>query len=454
MTRHRYLDKIRHHLGKRKLIWFGTRGDDARPLLAIPQFAEVFSIIAPLGSLSVANEVSLETLTARRVDLDSYRLDDDTSDEAQHLRQLLYDSLGEPAVVVLYRPLSFFSSVYYPRIEHIEYLGLFHERQGPFEHKPWVESELRRLGIEVLPWRYFADNDLRRLSEIAESGPLVLRANRSDGGAGLTLVTDRQELESRWPSHKDGFLAAAALLEPNIPLNVNACVFEDGTVTLHGPSLQLISLEGCTRRRFGFCGNDFCQVRELDPRILDALEGITLQAGSWLARKGYLGAFGVDAMVYDGRLLLTEINPRFQGSSVISARLDEALDRSDLFLNHIGAFLGLPAPPGVRLRDLVREQPAYSQVISHNCASESIVAEPSHNNTEIDYECELLPRSATIVDPEAILLRVLIKGSVTTDGHHLRPPHHSKVKQIVESLLSPHRTRSHPIEDKISGGKG
>jgi hypothetical protein len=431
LTRNRYIEQIQRRLGKRKLVWFGTRGDDARPLLAIPQFAEVFSIIAPLGSLSIANEVSLETLKGRRVDLDNYRLDDDVSDEAKCLKRLLYDSLGEPTVVVPYRPLSFFSSIYYPRIEFVEYLGLFHERQAPFEHKPWVESELRKFDIEVLPWRYFADNDLRRLSEIADACPIVLRANRSDGGAGLALIRGRQELEDCWPNHNDGFLAAAPLLEPNIPLNVNACVFHDGTVTLHGPSLQLISLDGCTRRRFGFCGNDFGQVRELDPELLDAFETVALRVGSWLVSKGYLGAFGVDAMIYDGRVLLTEINSRFQGSSVISARLDENLDRPDLFLNHMAAFFGLPAPSIIGLRDLACEQPEYAQVIAHNCGFEPVTVETTHDAAEMEYEFGLLPDSATLVEPEAITMRVLVKGAVTIDGHHLVSPYREQIEGLV-----------------------
>jgi hypothetical protein len=449
LTRNRYLEQIQQRIGRRKLVWFGTRGDDARPLLAIPQFAEVFSIIAPLGALSISNEVSLETLKARRVDLDSYRLDDDESDEAGCLRRLLYESLGEPAVVVPYRPLSFFSSIYYPRIDLVEYLGLFQERQAPFEHKPWVESELKKLGIEVLPWRYFADNDLLRLNEVAEAGPLVLRSNRSDGGAGLALVTGRQELESRWPTHKDGFLAAAPLLEPNIPLNVNACVFEGGTVTLHGPSLQLISLDGYTRRRFGFCGNDFGRIGELDPEILDAFEVLVLTVGRWLAGKGYLGAFGVDAMIYEGRLLLTEINPRFQGSSAISARLDEALDDSDLFLAHMASFLGLPPPETRRLRDVAREQPAYSQVIAHNCIAEPVLVDAAHDAAEMHYECELLPQPATLVNPDAILLRVLVRESVTTDGQRLCEPYSGQIERLVESLYPAKPL----IENAIDGGK-
>ena len=95
----------------------------------------------------------------------------------------------------------------------------------------------------------------------------------------------------------DGFLAASRYLDPHIPLNINACVFQDGTVTLHGPSVQLIGIPDLTRRTFGYCGNDFGAIRHLDPRFVKEFEKMVLKVGGWLWSQGYLGAFGVDALV-------------------------------------------------------------------------------------------------------------------------------------------------------------
>jgi formate-dependent phosphoribosylglycinamide formyltransferase (GAR transformylase) len=66
-----------------------------------------------------------------------------------------------------------------------------------------------------------------------------------------------------------------------------------------------------------------------------------------------LGAFGVDALVYDGRVYLAEVNSRFQGSSVMSARIDQALNRPDIYCAHVAAFMGLSAPPSMTLQALV-----------------------------------------------------------------------------------------------------
>ena len=41
---------------RRRLVYWGTRGQDAEPLLDIPQFEELFSLIAPLDSLKAKAE--------------------------------------------------------------------------------------------------------------------------------------------------------------------------------------------------------------------------------------------------------------------------------------------------------------------------------------------------------------------------------------------------------------
>ena len=437
MNRQRYIEDIEKRLGKRKLVWFGTRGTDSQALLQLRQFREIFSIISPLNSLSAPKEVCLETMKGRRVDLDQYSIDYDTSPEAKELLRGLYDSLEEPAFVTMYRPGAFFTSIYYPHSEFVEYLGQFHERQAPFEHKPWVESELRKRGVRVVPCKYFGDEDRRRLEEIVEQGPLVLRSSRSDGGAGLALVRDSSEIAARWPAHSDNFLGASPYLYPNIPLNVNACVFQDGSISLHSPSLQLIGLQGFTHRTFGYCGNDFAQVRELEAKTLDQLEALVVKAGKWLASMGYLGVFGVDALLYEGEVYLAEINPRFQGSSHLSSQLDVDLDRPDMFLEHIAAFLGLPPAPPVRLRDLAREQRKVAQVICHNCSPHPVRKNPRRAPETGDVTCMLLSKEHTVVDQEAILLRAVVENAVTEDGGSLREPYDVQLHDLVKSLFEP-----------------
>src|SRR5205085_7226763 len=121
------------------------------------------------------------------------------------------------------------------------------------------------------------------------------------------------------PRHEDELMAVAPYMAKAVPLNVGACAFADGAVSVHAPSVQLIGLPECTEQRFGYCGNDFGAVAALERAGLDTLDTMVRSAGRWLVERGYRGAFGLDALIDGPDVLLTEINPRFQGSSLFGA---------------------------------------------------------------------------------------------------------------------------------------
>ncbi|HEY6219672.1 MAG TPA: ATP-grasp domain-containing protein [Gemmatimonadaceae bacterium] len=297
-----------------------------------------------------------------------------------------------------------------------------------------MESQLAAAGVPCLPWRYYADEDLVLLREAAETGPLVLRSNRSDGGAGLSLIHDPSQLRDSWPAHRDGFLAAAPFLAPNLPLNVNACVFPGGEVSMHPASVQLIGIEGCTGRRFGYCGNDFTAVAALSDKQMDELETLVRQVGQWLAAEGYLGAFGIDAMLYGEEILFIELNPRFQGSSAMAAAIVRELDRPDLFLDHLSAFLGLPPPKSIQLRELARLRPA-AHVVCHNVSKKIGHSRPA-NLDQLPAHCSLLADSKVRIAREAIRADLSFAQAVTANGFTLLPPVRQAVVATLDMLFS------------------
>ena len=430
--------EIERRLGRQRLIYFGTRGTDALPLLELSNFEEIFSQIAPLGSVSLLPETCLELLKQERVDLDQYSIDKDNSPEVSKFRRALLHALRKPSVILPYRPSAVLASAYFTRSNVSRYLGVFHEKQACFEHKPWVETELQRIGVPVLPWSYFADEDHALIHEAAETGPIVLRANRSDGGAGLTLVKNPTQIQSEWPIHPDGFLAAAPFLHPSIPLNVNACVFEDGTVSIHQASLQLIGITQCTSHPFGYCGNDFAALGMLDSSALEDLEEITSMVGRWLRIEGYLGAFGIDALFHDGTIYLVEVNPRFQGSSAMAATLMREVGRPDLYLDHISAFLGLiPAKP-LKLRDLLSAQPCLAHLVCHNTGSSALYRNASPEPA-ISLNHRLLASPNICIKPGAIIVQAIFDHSITNTGYEIIPESQAALNEII-SIHSPGRS--------------
>jgi len=433
-----FIQEIARRIGRRKLVWFGVVGGNVRPLTQLPQLSEVYSIVAPAG-ISGDRDVCLERLTGERVHTVEYKLRPAESAIERDFHRRLCASLSEPAVTVTHQASPFFFSAYFLRQEFVQHLGLFHERQTVFDHKPWVESELRKVGVTVLPWRYLSTYErpalVGALEDALRDGAIVLRANRSDGGEGLTLVRQPGEIPSELQdTTADGFMAMAPFFEPSVPLNANACVFPDGAVSFHSPSVQLIGLPGSSLSRFGYCGNDFARVRDLDRAVFRDLQEMTTQAGRWLSSMGYVGAFGVDALLHRGKVYLTEVNPRFQGSSLLSAHLDAELDRPDVFLEHVGAFLGVPAPDPWDLDTMAQEQPRAAQISARN-GLERVSRNNSGREPPDGVDCWLLPDHGVVVHPHALLSRVVVRDAVTEDGWQLRADVASWFSQLPGMLF-------------------
>lgn len=410
-TYRRRIGQLDEHLRGRSLYYFGTRGADAAPLTALEGFAAAFTQIAPLDALGV-KDVCLETLTGRRVDLDAYAIDaDEESPAVRTLRREMLACFERRGDLMAYRSTATLASAWFPRSEFVRFHGLFHEFQGCFEHKPWVESALAAAGVPVVDWEYYCDDERSLIVERTRRAPVVLRSSRSDGGTGVKLARDPANVDAQWPYHEDGFVAVAPYLHPNIPLNINACVWRDGRVTLHGPSVQLIGVPGCTNHAFGYCGNDFAAAARLAPRHLTALDELTRGVGRWLASQGYCGAFGVDALVHEDRVVLVELNPRFQGSSRWAAQLDRAIGRPDQFLEHLAAFMGLAPCETPPLTELVATYPPLAHVVVHNCAST-----PARRNDDPPpngaLEVHLDPTPGTLVDPGGISWDLVAHESV------------------------------------------
>ena len=430
--------QVERAVGRRTVVWFGGRGVEAEALLALPQFAESYALSAALGSSQLTHDFSLERLTLERADHRTYEIERDRPDAVRQLRDALRASFAKPTLLVSVRPSAFLASAYVPRLAQVEYAGLFHEHQRAFEHKPWVEMEFARAGIRTVPWEYVATDDLDGLLARDAGRAFVLRGSHSNAGAGFHLVLPGESPPGPWPAEADGYVSVAPYLDRAIPICVNAALFADGSVSLHPSSLQLIGIPALTLGAFGYAGNDFARIADLGDAELDEIEDIVRRAGIWLARHGYVGAFGVDLLVDGGEVHVTEVNPRFQSSSPLAARLDAAMDRSDLYLEHLAAFLGLEPVPGPSLRDLVRSQPGRAQLMAYSTASEPRRLRSSPPiRCDWSFEPEVLPPPEVRVLRGGVLARLMRDGPVTADGLSLIPGLADEAEAFLASRFEP-----------------
>jgi hypothetical protein len=432
-SREEQIDAIAGTLGERELIWFGIRGEDAAAYLALPQFTSSFSITAPLQAAKLATSESLEESTGIRVDLDVYDVDLDPSQSVLALRRRLLTSSNRLSAITTYRPSHFLSAVHFASLERTEYLGLFKDCQTAFEHKPWVEYELRRVGIRTLPWRYFADESRDQIKLAVQHRPQVLRASRSSGGEGMELISSPAAVDEKWPFREDHLVSVTEFLPDTVPVNVGAVTFLDGTVAVHPASIQLIGIPLCTSRRFGYCGNDFGVFRLLSHRQLREIDDMTRRSGRWLASRGYVGAFGADYLVDGDDVYLTEINPRMQGSTALSAELAERIDHPGILLDHLAAFLRLEPGPSLTITDWASEIPVAGQVVVHNTGGSGIGRQPLSLPAwpSERLRLELLPAHQIVVLPGAVLFRLVHEGPVTATGYDVA----SLLERRIEEVL-------------------
>lgn len=438
------LDAVRRALDGRPVVWFGIRGEDASALLRLPEFKASYAITAPVQTATISDEsnVALEDLTGERVDLDRYDPDFDASPEMQEFRRRLLREVSGRCVVMTYRPAAFVSALAFAMSETMTLAGLFKDRQAAFEHKPWVETSLERRGVRTLGWSYIADEHRTRAKRLLDGGPVVLRASRSSGGVGITRIDSMDEIVANWPDQVDAFVGVTRYLEDAIPLNVSGCVFPGGEVRLHPPSLQLIGVRGCTDRAFGYCGNDFGAIGALDDELLVELDALMRKVAAWLHHERYVGAFGVDALVHDGRVLFTEVNPRFQGSSALSAVVADELGMPDLFLDHLAATLGLaPVDRELTLLEWARSQPPLSHLVLHNISGRSLVRgdetplPPLPSGSRI---AQLPARELTVQDG-GVLSRMVVDRSITATGFDIDAAADELVLRLSD-MFTPHQT--------------
>ncbi len=426
-------------LGDQRLVWVGTRGDDAESIADLPQFTAAISIISRYRNRSKVESLALEDLTGVRVDLDTFYIDEIPRDQhIAELRRALLRLLARPSCLITYRPSTFTSAVCFARRDRCRYLGLFGGHQAAFEHKPWVETSLADLSIPNVGWTYIADDDQLDAERLAASGPIMLRRSRTTGGVGLTRIDDPSKLESLWPAEDEAYVSVSPYIEQAVPVNVGAVVWDDG-VTVHPASVQLIGIEGFTDRPFGYCGNDFGAITMFPDEVLDTLESYIQVIGKWLHGNGYRGAFGADFLVREGEVLFMEVNPRFQGSTHASCQISTELDESGLMLEHLAAFAGIPCPPSRSLKDFARNAEPLAHFVVH-APQEGINSSQVQNLIGALSDDARLCRidvalgSPLLATHGALVARVTVRDQLTTTGFDLATHWKDRVVQWKDEV--------------------
>jgi hypothetical protein len=421
MDRAHAIQAVAEKLGNRRLIWFGSAGQDGRSLTSIPQFSHAFSLMARLDAPGIQSFSVEELMGARQDDYDPAAF---FAGNGLSMLGAMGAALSTPAALIAEGQNELFA--YIGQIgAHVDYLGVPMTLYDALRDKHAVEAALHgRPGIVTIPWKMLSDGDSRfdEVKEELRRGPVVVRGGKHGGGIGHELIREAAQVRPSRVLNLDAPVAVAPYLTGYVPVCVGACVFPDGGITLHASSLQLIGLQICRRLDFGYCGNDFAAFKELGPSTLERLESCVRAAGLWLHSRGFVGAFGVDALVREDEAVFVEINPRFQGSSRMSAELDAEMDLPGIHLAHLLAWLGAPSYRSPSLVELAAGQASRAQIICDNNRDEPVSVGEGETVLPPGYSVELAPPPRVSVAPGSALCAVIANRDVTRDGMSLHPP--------------------------------
>jgi len=107
------------------------------------------------------------------------------------------------------------------------------------------------------------------------------------------------------------------------------------------PSVQIVGTHGCTARAEIYCGNDFSAAGRVAESVREEICTIMEKVGLFMGSQGFLGVFGMDFLLNGNEVLAMEINPRFQGSTMLLSLLQVDRGEVPLAVLHVMQFMDL-----------------------------------------------------------------------------------------------------------------
>lgn len=331
----------------RGLVWFGQRGMDAATLGAA---GNVRAIVCcdwgdELREVSkTIPVVSVERESGRREVWASASL---ASIPAERMREAIAGAAAEgPAVVVPYRTTKACEAAV-RRLpgRRVTLAGPASGVVDRLDDKRVQRRLFARWGLPIPRWALIRLEELRidRRRVAGVPLPAIVQHPRSSLGKQTFLVSsaaDVTNLRGRWDPAVE-FVVSQFIAGPVV--NTTAVVTPDA-VHVAWPSVQMVGLPWCAPADcpFAYCGNDFSAAADLPEAVLDRLFALKRELGEALRGERYRGLFGAD-WIFDGDAwYLLEVNPRFQGSTLLLSILEAEAGLPTSVMEHVRAFAGQP----------------------------------------------------------------------------------------------------------------
>ncbi len=175
-------------------------------------------------------------------------------------------------------------------------------------------------------------------------GPFVVQHPVGSSGENTYIVSIEADFDKAKEALGPGQRVKISKYMPVPSLNGHCVVLRtrEGLRTLAVcPSVQIVGVHGCTNRAEVYCGNDFAAAGKVPEAVREETCTIMEKVGLYMGSKGFLGVFGMDFLLDSDEVLALEINPRFQGSSMLLSLLQVDRGEVPLAALHVMQFMGL-----------------------------------------------------------------------------------------------------------------
>lgn len=143
-----------------------------------------------------------------------------------------------------------------------------------------------------------------------EFNDFVIQKNYSGGGTGTYLINDKNEAETINKLNDKELYLVSPYYYPNQSLSCHIMIDKEKVIVLP-ISKQMISSKN---NNLEYVGNKYIDYKsDISKKIIKGAKNL----GHELQMIGYRGVCGFDFIIHKERLMLIEINPRYQGSSYV-----------------------------------------------------------------------------------------------------------------------------------------
>ncbi|MFC1489136.1 ATP-grasp domain-containing protein [Thermodesulfobacteriota bacterium] len=323
--------------------WVGQRGIDAYTVLDFVPIDVVFCCdFSKDYSRLWTNELlfSVEKDRGRRENWGNHDLEKLWEGTTRKQIETYIDKLKSPINTVCYRSLSV-----------LEKDRRFRVLAPSLALKDMFDDKLRQLELfsklDVKTPATFVcrlgETTFAKTSDVLD-GPFVVQPPVGSSGENTYFVNDEADFERARDTLGPDQRVKLSRYLPVPSLNGHCVVLKtsDGLRSIAAcPSVQVVGASGCTTRAEIYCGNDFSAARNVPKALREKTCTIMEKIGLYMGRKGFLGLFGMDFLLNGDEILALEINPRFQGSTMLLSLMQADRQEVPLAALHVMQFMGL-----------------------------------------------------------------------------------------------------------------